>query len=116
MNSQSLEAGCTYYHVTFADPDLTIPRVEPLVYIGESDDSEAPHLFQDIVSYSRFGSRLHLKGDNDDEIVVYAFSSTSMGSGIVDAEQMLGHVSEAVRRAAKLGYPKPRAGPWSPRP
>jgi len=80
-----LEAGRTYYRLTFADRDMTMPGVEPLVYLGDADasESEAPHIFQDTVSYVRFVSRLALSQDHE-EISVHLIPHAEIGSSIID--------------------------------
>jgi hypothetical protein len=34
MSPQELEIGTAYYRVTYADNELTIPGVEPMIYVG----------------------------------------------------------------------------------
>lgn len=36
METKLLEIGTVYYQVTFADPELKIPCVEPMRYVGEN--------------------------------------------------------------------------------
>ena len=71
MAKLKLEVGHTYYRLTFADRDRTMPGVEPLVYLGDADptDGEVPHIFQDTVSYVLFGSRFDLAHDRDDIVI-----------------------------------------------
>lgn len=57
MGPEDLKIGAAYYRLTFADVDLTIPGVEPMIYIGKNifpDDDPASivHYFQDTVSHS----------------------------------------------------------------
>jgi hypothetical protein len=106
MSKLELKVGQTYYMLTFADRDKTMPGVEPLVYLGDTDPSEGvrPHIFQDTVSYVRFGSRLDLKQDHD-EITVYFIPPEDIGSGIVDVQQVAAAVSEAAQRAVSLKHP-----------
>jgi len=101
-----LKVGHTYYRLTFSDCDMTMPGVEPLVYIGDADpeDGEVPHIFQDTVSYVRFGSRLDLAQDHD-EMLVYSVSPLDVGTGIVDVQQMAIEVSAAAQRAVALNNP-----------
>jgi hypothetical protein len=102
----SLQVGHTYYQLTFADSDKTMPGVEPLVYLGDADqsDGEVPHIFQDTVSYVRFGSRLKLAQDHD-EITIYFVSPKDIGLGIVDVHQVATEVFAAAKRAAALNDP-----------
>jgi len=103
MNKLELEIGRTYFQLTYADCDMTMPCVEPLVYLGLTDSSTF-HIFQDTVSYVRFGSRLNLEHDHD-EICVYFISPEEIGSNIVALEQIADEISEAVQRARVLNNP-----------
>ena len=104
---ERLEVGNTYYRLTYADRDLTMPGVEPLVYLGDADpqDGEVPHIFQDTISYVRFGSRLEMGRDHD-EVLVYFVSHKEVGSGILNVQQLATAVSAAAQRAAALNNPK----------
>ena len=58
VTPRELVEGCVYFCVTFADDDMLIPIVEPVVYVGTSlsNDREEGKLtdtvyFEDIVSY-----------------------------------------------------------------
>lgn len=104
-----LEVGRTYFHLTFADPDLTMPGVEPLVYLGdaEPENGEAAHIFQDTVSYSRFGSRLDMAEDHD-EVTIYFIPRRDIGSAIVDVEHVAREVEAAASRAKALKNPRLR--------
>jgi hypothetical protein len=106
MTKPVLEVGRTYFRLTYADRDMTMPGVEPLVYVGDADpsDDEVPHIFQDTVSYVRFGSRLNLTQDHD-EICVYFISPDEIGLDIVDVQQVAAEVSAAARRAVALNNP-----------
>jgi hypothetical protein len=106
MSKLELKVGHTYYLLTFADRDKTMPGVEPLVYLGDADPSEGvvPHVFQDTVSYVRFGSRLDMKQDHD-EVTIYFIPPEDIGSGIVDVQQVAAAVSAAAQRAATLNNP-----------
>lgn len=68
MEPQSLVGGRTYYQLTFADRDSTMPGVEPVVFPGEVslDDGQRVFALQDTDSYVRFGSRLEMTEDNDE--------------------------------------------------
>jgi len=102
----SLQVGHTYYRITFADRDMTMPGVEPLVYLGDADltDGGAHHMFQDTVSYVRFGSRLNLAQDHD-EIEIYFIPPSEIGSGIVDVQQVAIEVGAAAQRATDFNNP-----------
>lgn len=109
-----LEIGRTYFQLTFADPGMTMPGVEPLVYLGDTDpvDGKAHHIFQDTVSYSRFGSRLNMLQDHS-EVTVYFISSEEVGSAILGVQQLAQEVTAAAQRASEMGNPLLR-GPSKP--
>ena len=102
----SLEIGHTYFRLTFADRDLTMPGIEPLVYLGDADPEgdEIPHIFQDTVSYSRFGSRLNMAHDHED-ILCYFVSPKEIGSCIFSVQQVAGEIAAAAQRATVLNNP-----------
>lgn len=57
MSPQDLKVGCAYYRVTYADPALTIPGVQPMIYIGtniadDDDPATVVYYFQDTISHS----------------------------------------------------------------
>ncbi len=101
-----LELGHTYYRLTYADSEMTMPGVEPLVYLGDADPTggEVPHIFQDTVSYVRFGSRLALS-QNHEDILVYFIPPAEIGSGIVDVQHLASEVTAAAQRAIALNNP-----------
>jgi hypothetical protein len=105
MEPSALVVGHTYYQLTFADRDLTMPGVEPLVFLGEVDSDDEGHAFafQDTVSYVRFGSRLELSEDNE-EIVVYFLSETDVRS-LRDVAMVASETAAAAERAESLGHP-----------
>jgi hypothetical protein len=102
METSALAVGRTYYQLTFADPDMTMPGVEPLVFLGhvDFDGGGDAFAFQDTVSYVRFGSRLELKQDHD-EITVYFLSEPVVGS-LHDVPGIAREVAAAAQRAASL--------------
>ncbi len=62
MEIQDLTQGKTYYWLTFADPDMTMPGVEPLIYIGHGE-KDGLFCFQDTVSFVRFGPATEYQGE-----------------------------------------------------
>ena len=106
MEDKELTVGCTYYRLTFADRDLTMPGVEPLVYLGEAslENGRSMLAFQDTVSYVHFGSALGQPEQND-EIVVHLIERTEIGSGVLDVDAVAQEVSAAALRADNLGRP-----------
>lgn len=57
MLPQDLKIGHAYYRVTYADPQLTIPGVMPMIYVGSNISADdipevIVHYFQDTTSHS----------------------------------------------------------------
>lgn len=106
MEEKDLTVGCTYYRLTFADRDLTMPGVEPLVYLGETslESGRSMLVFQDTVSYVRFGSALGQSEEND-EVMVHLIERAEIGSGVLDVDGVAQEVSAAAFRANNLGRP-----------
>jgi len=105
LETSALEIGRTYYQLTFADRDQTMPGVEPWVFIGlvELEEGGSAFAFQDSVSYVRFGSRLKLKADHE-EIRVYFLPSAEV-AGLMDIHGISQAVANAAERAKTLRYP-----------
>lgn len=101
-----LDVGRTYYRLTFADRDLTMPAIEALVYIGEleADNGRHMHAFQDTLSYVRFGAHLDL-GEDDEEICVYLIDGADIGLRVLEIEALADEILAAALRARNLGHP-----------
>lgn len=115
MKPTDLAQGRTYYRLTFADMDLTMPGVEPQVFLGEVTDDDGVHgfVFQDTASFVRFGSGL--EGDEQNEEIVLYFVPESEVGAMYDIEEVATEISAAARRAAELKHPvlKQLKGPWT---
>lgn len=106
--------GATYYGLTFADRDHTMPGVEPMVYVGinltieDGSASDITYYFQTTVSYMRFGPATspHTEGDID----VIPYSEDRLGD-VFTLQGIVAAVSEAASRAASLNYPKLKTTP-----
>jgi hypothetical protein len=107
MSPQELEIGRAYYRVTFADAKLTIPRVEPLIFIGVNalepgrDSTERLYAFQDTASYSKFGSAIDYKGPanlSDEGARTYSFAAAAVNE-LVDLSGAAEALNDAVERA-----------------
>jgi hypothetical protein len=66
--SDKLQIGEIYFSLQFADEDLLVPILEPLVFVGKQrlTNGEECLLFQTHESYFA-GIRLHTSSDNDRE-------------------------------------------------
>ena len=111
MSPHELKIGHAYYHVTYADRDLTIPGVEPMIYVGvnifdsEAGSSHAMYAFQDTTSYSRFGSVVNYQGPanlSEEGAVVYSFSAEEVGD-LADLDGVVEAVRESQERKRALG-------------
>jgi hypothetical protein len=114
MSPQDLKIGSAYFQVTFSDREFTIPGVDPMIYIGvdviepdpSSDLSDQPRfVFQDTVSFSRFGSLVDYKGSanlEDEGAYVYSFTLADL-EGIFDLSGAVAELGKALERARALG-------------
>lgn len=114
-----LITGATYYELSFADRELTMPGVKPLIYIGanllEGDEeaSTVTHYFQSTVSFARFGPATAYEGD--EEVEVIPCSEDRLGD-VLTLPDLMATLSSAAERAASLGYPRLKAGGKKARP
>ncbi|MBC8028336.1 MAG: hypothetical protein H7Y89_20270 [Steroidobacteraceae bacterium] len=108
MKASALKPGSTYFRLTYSDPDLTMPGVEPVVYLSEVTDDDGTHgyVFQDTASYVRLGSGLEGE-EQSEEIGLYFVPDDDLGT-ISDLAEVVADVTAAGQRAAELGYPQLR--------
>jgi hypothetical protein len=111
MKASLLVPGKTYFRLTFADQGLTMPGVEPLVFVGEVTEEGGSNgfVFQDTASYVQYGSGL--EGDEQHEdIVMYFLPETELGA-LYDIEEVAVEIGEAAKRAIASNHPRltPRA-------
>ncbi len=108
MKASALKTGSTYFRLTYSDPDLTMPGVEPIVFLSEVTDDDGTHgyVFQDTVSYMRFGSGLEGE-EQAEEIGLYFVPDEDLGT-ISELTEVVSDVTAAGQRAAELGYPQLR--------
>lgn len=106
MKASALVIGGTFYRLTFADRDLTMPGVEPLVFLGQVTDDGGTQgfVFQDTVSYVRFGSGLEGE-EQHEEILLYFMPEPDIGA-MYDIEELAAEISESSRRAVAANHPK----------
>jgi hypothetical protein len=105
MKASSLVIGRTYFRLTFADRDLTMPGVEPLVFLGEVADESGTRgfVFQDTVTYVQHGSGL--EGDEQHEDIVLYFMPEADVGAMYDVEELAAEMVESSRRAVSLNHP-----------
>ncbi|MEW8340410.1 MAG: hypothetical protein AB2708_11225 [Candidatus Thiodiazotropha taylori] len=104
-----LEVGRTYYMVTFADAEQTMPGIKPLIYVGENllaeeKQSNDSFCFQDTVSFQRFGA--FTEAEKTEDCSVQQFSRTEVGTSVVDLYRAQEVVAAAVEKYRGLGEPK----------
>ena len=106
MDTSALAPGSTYYRLTFADPDMTMPGLEPLVYIGKHDsDGSMLHTFQDTISYTWVGRYPGpFKPDQDMEVCLYPMQEDEAALMLSLAE-VVAKVGEMFSLAERLGFP-----------
>jgi hypothetical protein len=105
MKASALKPGTTYFRLTYSDSALTMPGVEPIVYLSEVTDDDGAHgfVFQDTASYIRLGSGLEGE-EQAEEIGLYFVPDDDLGT-ISDLAEVAQEVNAAAQRAAELGYP-----------
>jgi hypothetical protein len=105
MDTSALVIGHTYFRLTFADADLTMPGVEPIVFLGQAADDSGTQgfVFQDTVSYMRHGSGL--EGDEQHEDIALYFMAEEDARSLSDIGRLAIEVSEAAQRAVSLNFP-----------
>jgi hypothetical protein len=105
MKASALVTGRTFFRLTFADRDLTMPGVEPLVFLGQVTDDGGTQgfVFQDTASYVRFGSGLEGE-EQHEEIFLYFMPDADIGA-MYDVEELAAEVAESARRAVSLNHP-----------
>jgi hypothetical protein len=110
MKPSALIVGRTYFRLTFADRDLTMPGVEPLVFLGEvmDDGGTRGFAFQDTASFIQHGSGLEGE-EQHEEIALYFLPESEIGA-LYDIGELATEITEAVQRAASSNYPMLRPG------
>lgn len=106
MKASSLVIGRTYFRLTFADRDLTMPGVEPLIFLGEvvEEGGDSGFVFQDTGSFIQYGSGL--EGDEQHEDIAMYFMPESEIGALYDVDELAEEVGQAAKRAAELNYPQ----------
>lgn len=88
MNKNDLVVGRTYFRLTFADRDFTMPGVEPLVFLGEVTEDGRPMLaFQDTVSYVRFGDAFDPSTPSE-EVAIDLKEPEQLAGNILDVDTL----------------------------
>ena len=106
MKASSLVMGRTYFRLTFADRDLTMPGVEPLIFLGEvmEEGGSNGFVFQDTSSFVQYGSGLEGVEQHED-IAMYFMPESEIGA-LYDVQELAEEVGEAAKRAVELNFPQ----------
>jgi hypothetical protein len=108
MAPGQLTKGKAYYRITYADPQLTIPGVEPMMYVGvdlfpEEKVAEPRYYFQDTISFHQHGSCVEYSGppfsDEDTPFNISSFTADELGTSLVELSEAARLLSEANQRA-----------------
>jgi hypothetical protein len=107
VSPQDLKAGCAYYRVTYADPDLTIPGVRPMIYVGpnifpDDDPASVVYYFQDTVSHSWRGPVTDAAYDSkhpEIEGEVLPHTEQELQREVLTLAEVIVKLAEAERRA-----------------
>jgi hypothetical protein len=105
MKASALIIGRTYFRLTFLDRDLTMPGVEPLVFLGEVMEEAGTRgfAFQDTASFIQHGSGL--EGDEQHEDIALYFLPESEIGALYEIAELPDEITAAAQRAASLNYP-----------
>jgi hypothetical protein len=108
VSPQDLMVGRAYYRITYADPGLTIPGVDPMIYVGtniaeDDDPATITYYFQDTLSHSWRGSVADPNRSakhSELEFQVYPHTETDVQREVFTLDDVIAALSEARRRAA----------------
>jgi hypothetical protein len=110
MAPGNLIKGRAYYRITYADPKLTIPGVEPMMYVGvdifpDEGKSESSYYFQDTISFHQHGNCIDYSGpahiEEDTPFNVFSFTARELGTGVVELPEAIRLLNEANERAGQ---------------
>ena len=107
METSALVIGQTYYRLTFADVDMTIPAIEPLVYAGLHESSQGDLLptFQDTISYTWVGGYPGPYRDGQDiDVALYPMRAAEAAE-MLSLSEVVQKINELFVRAERLGFP-----------
>ena len=107
MLPQDLQPGHAYYRVTYADDELTIPGVRPMIYVGsnifpDDDPASVMYYFQDTVSHSRLGSVADAANDwknPEVEAEVFPHTAADVERDVLTLAEVVVALTKAQKRA-----------------
>lgn len=101
VSASTLEKGCVYFSVIYSDPDMLVPTIYTLVFIGRGllDGDSAELFFQDSISY--FHGLSIDTADADSPVTIHRCSEDEL-RGIYEFDEMLNEVLRcSLRRSLK---------------
>ena len=104
---QDLKIGCAYYRVTYADPALTIPGVQPMIYVGrniadDDDPATVVYYFQDTTSHAWRGpvtDAAHHAKHPEIEAAVFPHSERDFQTEVFTLGEVIAKLTESQTRA-----------------
>jgi hypothetical protein len=108
VSPRDLNAGSAYYRLTYADPDRTIPGVQPMIYVGsnifpDDDPAAVTYYFQDTVSHFQRGPVTDAAHDSrhpEIEAVVFTHTEREVQRDVFTLVEVVAALTEAQKRAA----------------
>src|SRR3954470_17034423 len=104
MKASTLILGRTYFRLTFADRELTMPGVEPVVFLGEVKDEGGTDgfVFQETSLFVLHGSGPEGEEQHED-IVLYFMGDSDVGA-LYDVEELAEEIARSARRAVTSNH------------
>ena len=107
MAPEQLQKGTAYYRLTFADSGLTIPAVQPMIYVGtnifpDDDPASVVYYFQDTISHSWRGpvtDAAHDSKHHEIDAAVFPHTEREVQRDILRLPEVINALTEAHRRA-----------------
>jgi hypothetical protein len=111
MSRRVPKVGVPYFRLTWSDPGLTIPGVEPFIFvginIGDDDVPEKPqYYFQDTLSHSWCGSIANptaMRSHEDIEPHVVSCGEEELDSGFTTLDEVVDQLRAAQERVRGRG-------------
>jgi len=109
MAPADLSEGTAYYRITYADPGLTIPGVQPMIYVGpnifpDDDPATVVYYFQNTISHSWRGpvtDPAHDSRHTEIESAVFPHSDVEVQRDVFTLAEVISALIEAQGRAEK---------------
>jgi hypothetical protein len=107
VSPRDLRVGCAYYRVTYSDSELTVPGVQPMIYVGsnifpDDDPASVTYYFQDTISHSWLGPVTDTARDSSHpeiDTAVFPHTEHEMQHGVLTLVEVVAALTEALERA-----------------